>query len=185
MLIPMYLLIGTGAAAPAVRVDQVVIFTMIGVALDAVAIFYVYVKAAPVLGGYTHRSREARDGVVAAQAQVWCFAALRWRFASRSRCSRCTRGCPMRTSRRRPRLGDPGRRDAEVRHLWLPAHAFPAVPPRRDGVGAGTGGAGGDGIIYGALVAFAQDDVKKLVAYSSVSHLGFCMLGVVAMSTMA
>jgi len=38
------------------------------------------------------------------------------------------------------------------------------------------------GIIYGALVAFAQDDVKKLVAYSSVSHLGFCMLGVVAMT---
>ena len=40
------------------------------------------------------------------------------------------------------------------------------------------------GIIYGALVAFAQDDVKKLVAYSSVSHLGFCMLGVVALTTM-
>ena len=29
------------------------------------------------------------------------------------------------------------------------------------------------GIIYGALVAFAQNDVKKLVAYSSVAHLGF------------
>jgi NADH-quinone oxidoreductase subunit M len=40
------------------------------------------------------------------------------------------------------------------------------------------------GIIYGAFTAFAQDDVKKLVAYSSVSHLGFCMLGVVAMNTM-
>src|SRR6185437_3145789 len=38
------------------------------------------------------------------------------------------------------------------------------------------------GIIYGALVAFAQDDVKKLVAYSSVSHLGFCALGVVALT---
>ncbi|MCP4247167.1 MAG: NADH-quinone oxidoreductase subunit M [bacterium] len=33
------------------------------------------------------------------------------------------------------------------------------------------------GIIYGALAAWVQDDVKKLVAYSSVSHLGFCMLG--------
>ncbi len=33
------------------------------------------------------------------------------------------------------------------------------------------------GIIYGALVAWAQTDVKKLVAYSSVSHLGFVMLG--------
>jgi NADH-quinone oxidoreductase subunit M len=33
------------------------------------------------------------------------------------------------------------------------------------------------GIIYGALVAMVQPDVKKLVAYSSVSHLGFVMLG--------
>lgn len=33
------------------------------------------------------------------------------------------------------------------------------------------------GIIYGALVAMVQKDAKKLVAYSSVSHLGFCMLG--------
>jgi NADH-quinone oxidoreductase subunit M len=38
------------------------------------------------------------------------------------------------------------------------------------------------GIIYGALVAMMQDDVKKLVAYSSVSHLGFVMLGVFAMN---
>ncbi len=34
------------------------------------------------------------------------------------------------------------------------------------------------GIIYGALVAMMQKDMKKLVAYSSVSHLGLCMLGV-------
>jgi NADH-quinone oxidoreductase subunit M len=39
------------------------------------------------------------------------------------------------------------------------------------------------GIIYGALVAFAQKDVKKLVAYSSVSHLGFVMLGLFALNT--
>src|SRR6185503_14944840 len=34
------------------------------------------------------------------------------------------------------------------------------------------------GIIYGAWVSFAQTDVKKLVAYSSVSHLGFVILGI-------
>lgn len=39
------------------------------------------------------------------------------------------------------------------------------------------------GIIYGALVALAQGDIKKLVAYSSVSHLGFCMLGLFALNT--
>ena len=38
------------------------------------------------------------------------------------------------------------------------------------------------GIIYAALVAMVQDDVKKLVAYSSVAHLGFVMLGIFALN---
>jgi len=38
------------------------------------------------------------------------------------------------------------------------------------------------GIIYGAAVSYAQGDVKKLVAYSSVSHLGFVMLGLFALN---
>jgi NADH-quinone oxidoreductase subunit M len=38
------------------------------------------------------------------------------------------------------------------------------------------------GIVYGALVAWVQPDMKKLVAYSSVSHLGFCVLGIFAMN---
>jgi NADH-quinone oxidoreductase subunit M len=38
------------------------------------------------------------------------------------------------------------------------------------------------GIIYGALVSLMQKDMKKLVAYSSVSHLGFCTLGIFALS---
>jgi NADH-quinone oxidoreductase subunit M len=41
------------------------------------------------------------------------------------------------------------------------------------------------GIVYGALVAMVQKDVKKLVAYSSVSHLGFVMLGLFALNTQA
>ena len=38
------------------------------------------------------------------------------------------------------------------------------------------------GIVYGALVAMVQPDMKKLVAYSSVSHLGFVVLGICAMN---
>jgi len=41
------------------------------------------------------------------------------------------------------------------------------------------------GIIYGALVAMVQPDLKKLVAYSSVSHLGFVVLGIAAMNVQA
>lgn len=36
------------------------------------------------------------------------------------------------------------------------------------------------GIVYGALMCLAQRDIKKLIAYSSVSHLGYCMLGIFA-----
>ncbi|MDI6809585.1 MAG: NADH-quinone oxidoreductase subunit M [Candidatus Eisenbacteria bacterium] len=38
-------------------------------------------------------------------------------------------------------------------------------------------------IIYGALVAMAQDDLKKLVAYSSISHMGYVLLGIASMTS--
>src|SRR5258708_12628653 len=38
------------------------------------------------------------------------------------------------------------------------------------------------GILYGALVCMMQKDMKKLIAYSSVSHLGFCTLGIFALT---
>ena len=38
------------------------------------------------------------------------------------------------------------------------------------------------GIVYGALIAWVQEDIKKLVAYSSVSHLGFCVLGMFSLT---
>jgi NADH-quinone oxidoreductase subunit M len=41
------------------------------------------------------------------------------------------------------------------------------------------------GILYGALVAWAQTDMKKLVAYSSVAHLGYVMLGLLAFDLVA
>ena len=40
------------------------------------------------------------------------------------------------------------------------------------------------GILYAALICWVQTDIKKLVAYSSVSHLGFCILGLVALNPM-
>ena len=38
------------------------------------------------------------------------------------------------------------------------------------------------GILYGSFCCLAQDDIKKMIAYSSVSHLGFCMLGMFALN---
>jgi NADH-quinone oxidoreductase subunit M len=41
------------------------------------------------------------------------------------------------------------------------------------------------GIVYGAMVAFAQDDIKRLFAYSSLSHIGFIVLGIFAFQAQA
>ena len=41
------------------------------------------------------------------------------------------------------------------------------------------------GIIYGALLAFAQTDIKRLIAYTSVSHMGFILLGIYAFNELA
>lgn len=46
-------------------------------------------------------------------------------------------------------------------------------------------GLGAVGVIYGAILAFAQSDFKRLVAYSSVSHMGFVLLGLYAWNTLA
>jgi NADH-quinone oxidoreductase subunit M len=41
------------------------------------------------------------------------------------------------------------------------------------------------GVLYGAVLAFAQQDMKRLVAYSSISHMGFVLLGIFAFTTLA
>ena len=41
------------------------------------------------------------------------------------------------------------------------------------------------GILYGALVALAQSDLKRLIAYSSVSHMGYCVMGIAALEPVA
>jgi NADH-quinone oxidoreductase subunit M len=46
-------------------------------------------------------------------------------------------------------------------------------------------GLGAAGVIYGAILAFAQTDFKRLVAYSSVSHMGFVLLGLYAWNLLA
>src|SRR5262249_38670507 len=60
---------------------------------------------------------------------------------------------------------------------------LPLVPDASVSLGAPLiGTLAGIGIIYGAFCALSQDDIKKLVAYSSVSHLGYCMLGMFALT---
>ena len=82
------------------------------------------------------------------------------------------------------RVGDPGRRHAEARHLRVPALRPVPVPRGRRLVRARVlVTLGVIGIIYGAICATMQKDLKRLVAYSSVAHLGFIVLGTFALTT--
>jgi NADH-quinone oxidoreductase subunit M len=154
---------------------------MVGSLLMLVAIFYVYVEAGSVLGTYTTDLDKILTVALPYKAQVWCFAAFALAFAIKVPLFPLHTWLPD-AHVEAPTAGSVilaaccwfgiyGFRFAmplfpHGAAVWAPALAILSVI----------------GIIYGALVAFAQDDVKKLVAYSSVSHLGFCMIGVLSMT---
>lgn len=68
---------------------------------------------------------------------------------------------------------------AIIRFMW------PLFPSFMEEAGPYLAGAGALAVVYGALVAMTQKDLRSLLAYSSISHLGFCVLGVAGVSTMA
>ncbi len=58
--------------------------------------------------------------------------------------------------------------------------SIPLFPSEAQGVAMPLMVLGVVGVLYGALLAFSQDDVKRLIAYTSVSHMGFVLLGLFA-----
>jgi NADH-quinone oxidoreductase subunit M len=180
MLIPMYLLIGIWGS-PARRIYAAVkffLYTMFGSLLMLVAILYLYFYNGTQTGVYTFNLLELYKLTLPYHLQVWLFLAFALAFAIK---------VPMFPF-----------------HTWLPdahteAPTVGSVLLAAVLLKMGTYGflrfnlplfpqASLDfiplisilaiiGIIYGALVAMVQKDVKRLVAFSSVSHLGFVMLG--------
>jgi NADH-quinone oxidoreductase subunit M len=186
MLIPMYLLIGVWGN-PARRLYaaiKFVLYTIVGSLLMLVAILALYFMAGGSSGVYTFDLLKLYEFPVPIDAQFWMFLAFFLAFAIK---------VPMFPF-----------------HTWLP-DAHTEAPTVGSVVLAavllkmGTYGfirfaiplfpnAAMDatwwicvlsliGIIYGAWVAMVQTDVKRLVAFSSVSHLGFVVLGMFAMTT--
>jgi NADH-quinone oxidoreductase subunit M len=180
MLIPMYLLIGIWGS-PARRIYAAVkffLYTMFGSLLMLVAILYLYFYNGAQTGVYTFDLLELYKLTIPYNIQLWLFLAFALAFAIK---------VPMFPF-----------------HTWLPdahteAPTVGSVLLAAVLLKMGTYGflrfnlplfpsASLDciplisilaliGIIYGALVAMVQKDVKRLVAFSSVSHLGFVMLG--------
>ena len=185
MLIPMYLLIGIwGGQRRLYASIKFVIYTMVGSLLMLVAILYVYVKAGAVLGGYTTDLEKLLTVSLPYGAQTWCFAAFALAFAIKIPLF------PLHTWLPDAHVEAPTAGSVILAGVLLKfgvygflRYAMPLFPHGAVVWAPTIAVLAVIGIIYGAFVAFAQDDVKKLVAYSSVSHLGFCALGVVALTS--
>jgi NADH-quinone oxidoreductase subunit M len=185
MLIPMYLLIGIwGGQRRLYASIKFVIYTMVGSLLMLVAIFYVYVQAGAVLGSYTTDLERILTVALPYNAQVWCFAAFALAFAIKIPLF------PLHTWLPDAHVEAPTAGSVILAGVLLKfgiygflRYAMPMFPHGAAVWAPTISVLAVIGIIYGAFVAFAQDDIKKLVAYSSVSHLGFCALGVFALTS--
>jgi NADH-quinone oxidoreductase subunit M len=184
MLIPMYLLIGIwGGQRRLYASIKFVIYTMLGSLLMLVAIFYVYVQSGSVLGQYTTDLEQLTNVALSHDAQIWCFAAFALAFAIKVPLF------PLHTWLPDAHVEAPTAGSVILAGVMLKfgiygflRYAMPLFPHGAEVWTPALAALAVIGIIYGAFVAFAQDDVKKLVAYSSVSHLGFCMLGILTLT---
>jgi NADH-quinone oxidoreductase subunit M len=184
MLIPMYFIIGIWGGARRIYASlKFLIYTLTASLLMLVAILY-------LVGAHTHSAtitfdlRQLYGTALSPTEQLWLFAAFALAFAVK---------VPM-----------------FPLHTWLPdAHveaptggsvilagvllkmgtygfirfAMPLFPAATAAATPLILALAVVGILYGAAVAMVQPDLKKLVAYSSVSHLGFVMLGLFAVNT--
>ena len=184
MLIPMYLLIGVwGGHRRLYAAIKFVIYTMVGSLLMLAAIFYIYVKNGQYTGNWTTDLEVLQKLVLPHSAQIWCFAAFGLAFAIKVPLF------PLHTWLPDAHVEAPTAGSVILAGVMLKfgvygfiRFAIPLFPAGADYWAPTIAVLSVIGIIYGALVAFAQDDVKKLIAYSSVSHLGFCTLGLFAMT---
>jgi NADH-quinone oxidoreductase subunit M len=183
MLIPMYFIIGIwGGANRLYAAIKFFIYTMAGSLLMLVAIVVMVWKVADVTGtlsfSYDHLLEHAAS---VGSAAPWLFAAFALAFAIK------VPVFPLHTWLPDAHVEAPTAGSVLLAAIMLKIGTYGflrfAVPffPQvalSPGVSRLIVVLAVIGVIYGALVAMVQPDIKKLVAYSSVSHLGFVMLGI-------
>jgi NADH-quinone oxidoreductase subunit M len=188
MLVPMYFIIGIWGGERRIYASlKFFIYTMAGSLLMLVAIIYLYRAGANPMGGessfsYDHLLNFARFSPTAG---LWLFGAFFLAFAVK------VPMFPFHTWLPDAHVEAPTAGSVILAAIMLKMGTFgflrfavpffpeAAMDPRVRGVILALAVIG---IVYGALVAMVQPDFKKLVAYSSVSHLGFVMLGIFALT---
>ena len=185
MLIPMYLLIGIWGGQRRIYASiKFVIYTMVGSLLMLAAILYLYANYKDVTGTTTTDLELLVTLAMPHKTQVWLFAAFALAFAIKIPLF------PLHTWLPDAHVEAPTAGSVILAGVLLKfgiygflRFAMPLFPYGASQLAPYIAVLAVIGIIYGAVVAFAQDDVKKLVAYSSVSHLGFCAIGIFVLTT--
>jgi NADH-quinone oxidoreductase subunit M len=180
MLIPMYFVIGVwGGANRVYAAIKFVLYTMVGSALMLVAILALYYQHGAATGVYTFDLPTLTRYVIApGRAQTLMFLAFSLAFAIKVPLF------PFHTWLPDAHVEAPTAGSVILAGVLLKMGTYgflrfclPLFPDASVDYGPWVYALAVIGIIYGALVSTVQPDLKKLVAYSSVSHLGFVMLG--------
>jgi len=186
MLIPMYFIIGVwGGERRLYAAVKFVIYTLVGSLLMLVAILFLYAQYKSATGSYSFDYTHLSHLTLPFVPQALCFAAFALAFAIKVPIF------PLHTWLPDAHVEAPTGGSVILAGVLLKfgtygflRFALPMFPLAAKEAAPVIVVLAVIGIIYGALMAYVQVDAKKLVAYSSVSHLGFVVLGIMTVTEM-
>jgi NADH-quinone oxidoreductase subunit M len=182
-LVPMYVMIGVWGGANRIKAAlKFFIYTMVGSVLMLAAILYLAYQYEKLAGGPSFDYFDLQRVLLPRHVQIWLFFAFTLAFIIKvpmfpvhtwlpDAHTEAPTGGSVILAAVMLKLGTYG-------YLRFCLGLFPEACNEYGPTLAGVAVLGG--ILYGALCAWKQDDVKRLVAYSSVAHLGYVMLGLFA-----
>ena len=183
MLIPMYLLIGIwGGDNRIAAAIKFVVYTLVGSLLMLTAIIYLYLQT-PAPNSFSYEAMLTAAAGLKESVQLPLFAAFALSFAIK------VPFFPVHTWLPDAHTEAPTAGSVILAGVLLKMGTYGfirfAIPFFPQALAVATPlllTLAVIGILYGALVAMVQKDIKKLVAYSSISHLGFVMMGLLALT---
>lgn len=187
MLIPMYFVIGLWGHEDRVRAAiKFFLFTFIGGVLMLASIIVLYVIHGRATGVYTFDYQALLATAVSSRYGLWLMLGFFTGFAVK------LPAVPLHTWLPDAHTQAPTAGSVILAGLLLKTGAYglirfaiPLFPNASVAIAPIAMILGTVGIIYGAILTFAQSDLKRMVAYSSISHMGFVLLGIYAGNELA